>query len=273
MMNTFLKTTCLLALSFCLSQTAEAKKTPKVKPNDTVTTASGLRYVITQRNPTGELASKGNRVTAHYTGTLVNGKKFDSSKDRNQPFSFVLGVGQVIKGWDEGFSVLRKGEKATLIIPSTLGYGEQDMGDIPPHSTLIFEVEMLEILKPMQYIPFSGFGKDTVTTPSGLKYIVIDKGIDSVQAKAGQNAAVYYTGYFTNGDKFDGNFDQFEPIVLPVVGAGVIKGWQEMLPLMHLGMKVRVIIPGYLAYGERGYPGVIEPNATLIFDMFLSDLL
>jgi len=75
MMNTFLKTTCLLALSFCLSQTAEAKKTPKVKPNDTVTTASGLRYIITQRNPTGELASKGDRVTAHYTGTLVNGKK------------------------------------------------------------------------------------------------------------------------------------------------------------------------------------------------------
>jgi len=240
--------------------------------NDTVTTKTGLRYVITQRNPQGIMAVKGDRVEAHYTGTLLNGKKFDSSRDRNQTFSFTLGQGEVIAGWDEGFGILRKGEKATLIIPASLGYGTQDMGDIPPNSTLIFDVELVNVQKPIAYKPFSGKGKDTVKLSSGLKYIVIDKGNPKRKAQLNQTASIYYAGYLMDGTKFDGNFDRFEPINVPVTGAGMIKGWQEMLPRMNKGMKVRVIIPPALAYGAQGYPGVIPENATIIFDMFLSDL-
>ncbi len=240
--------------------------------NDTITTKSGLRYIITKKNPKGIKPAKGDRIEAHYTGTLTDGKKFDSSRDRNQTFSFNLGNGEVIQGWDEGFSYLKTGERATLIIPATLGYGSQDMGDIPPNSTLIFDVELVSVKKPIAYQPYSGKGKDTVTLKSGLKYIVINPGNVKIKAKAGQTASIFYAGYFMDGQKFDGNFGGFEPFKLPVVGASVIGGWQEIIPLMNKGMKIRIIIPPYLAYGEQGYPGAIPPNSTLIFDMFLQDL-
>jgi peptidylprolyl isomerase len=80
----------------------------------------------------------------HYTGYLTDGTKFDSSLDRGEPFSFSLGVGQVIKGWDEGIALLKPGAKAKLIIPSSIGYGARNMGSIPPFSTLIFDVELIK---------------------------------------------------------------------------------------------------------------------------------
>lgn len=277
--SVIISTSALCALIVLASMVAQKSK-PVAKPNsvqtatqnDTITCKSGLRYVITQKNPKGLKAVKGDRVEAHYTGTLTNGKKFDSSRDRDQTFSFTLGQGEVIAGWDEGFAILRKGEKATLIIPASLGYGSQDMGDIPPNSTLIFDVELVNVQKPIVYKPFSGKGKDTVRLSSGLKYIIIDKGNPKMKAQLNQTASVYYAGYLMDGTKFDGNFDRFEPIKVPITGAGMIKGWQEMLPRMNKGMKVRVIIPPALAYGAQGYPGVIPANATIIFDMFLSDL-
>jgi len=84
-------------------------------------------------------------VKVHYTGTLLNGTKFDSSRDRNEPFEFTLGQGQVIKGWDEGIALMNVGGKATLVIPSTIAYGDRDMGTIPPYSTLVFDVELMDV--------------------------------------------------------------------------------------------------------------------------------
>ncbi len=93
----------------------------------------------------GEGAKNGDKVTAHYIGTLASGEKFDSSIDRGQPFSFILGSGQVIKGWEEGILGMKAGEKRKLTIPAELGYGEKGVGAIPPNATLIFEVELLKI--------------------------------------------------------------------------------------------------------------------------------
>lgn len=108
------------------------------------TTASGLKYVD-QVVGTGESPSPGKVVIVHYTGWLENGAKFDSSVDRGSPFEFPIGLGRVIRGWDEGVMTMKVGGKRKLIIPPDLGYGSRDLGEIPPNSTLIFEVELLGV--------------------------------------------------------------------------------------------------------------------------------
>jgi FKBP-type peptidyl-prolyl cis-trans isomerase len=107
-------------------------------------TASGLYYVEKVKG-TGAKAAAGKKVKVHYTGTLLDGTKFDSSRDRNQPYEFTLGNSEVIKGWDEGIAMMNVGGKAILIVPSALGYGERGNGQIPPYATLVFEVELVEV--------------------------------------------------------------------------------------------------------------------------------
>ena len=113
-----------------------------------ITTASGLQYIDTTPG-TGAEAKPGQHVHVHYTGWLYNdgvqGAKFDSSRDRGDPFAFSLGAGMVIKGWDEGVAGMKRGEKRILYVPAMLGYGSRGAGDvIPPDSNLIFEVELLD---------------------------------------------------------------------------------------------------------------------------------
>jgi peptidylprolyl isomerase len=122
-----------------------AKETSKMDLENAVTTPSGLKYVDLAEGD-GATPTKGQTVTVHYTGTLENGNKFDSSRDRGQPFSFKIGVGQVIQGWDEGVGSMKVGGRRTLIIPSELGYGSRGAGGvIPPNATLIFDVELLGV--------------------------------------------------------------------------------------------------------------------------------
>jgi peptidylprolyl isomerase len=107
-------------------------------------TATGLYYVMTQEG-NGEKPEVGQVVKVHYTGKLLDGTVFDSSVERGEPISKPIGVGQLIPGWDEGILMMSKGEKGMLYIPYYLGYGDRDMGEIPPFSNLVFEVELVDI--------------------------------------------------------------------------------------------------------------------------------
>lgn len=127
-----------------IAEVPTSNPTKKVEASQNyVTTPSGLKYLDLAEG-SGDTPQTGQTVSVHYTGTLEDGSKFDSSRDRGQPFQFKLGAGQVIKGWDEGIASMKVGGRRQLVIPPELGYGTRGIGPIPPNSTLIFDVELLK---------------------------------------------------------------------------------------------------------------------------------
>jgi peptidylprolyl isomerase len=121
------------------------RETNRMDDSKMTETGSGLRYRDDQEGD-GRIAAAGDHVFVHYTGTLEDGRKFDSSRDRGQPLEFALGTGMVIQGWDEGVAGMKVGGRRTLVIPPELGYGSQGAGGvIPPNATLVFDVELVEI--------------------------------------------------------------------------------------------------------------------------------
>jgi peptidylprolyl isomerase len=165
------------------------RPTPK-PPQLGVTTASGLTYVITSR-ANGRKPKTGETVLVHYTGTLTDGTKFDSSQDRKEPIAFPLGRGAVIKGWDEGIAQLGIGDSAVLIIPPQLGYGEKGAGGvIPPNATLVFVVTLVDV-------------KGEALSEVLLK-IIDERGIDAAVAEYRSLKARGFGDLYTNEGDLNG---------------------------------------------------------------------
>ena len=229
------------------------------------TTPSGLQYDDVVPG-TGATAQAGQSVTVHYTGWLHDptapqgrGRKFDSSKDRDEPFEFDLGAGMVIRGWDEGVQGMQVGGMRVLMIPPELGYGARGAGGvIPPNATLVFEVELLP----------------TPERPTlGITDVVEGSG---AMAAAGRTVRVHYTGWLHEpsapqgrGRKFDSSKDRNDPFEFDLGAGMVIAGWDQGVQGMKVGGTRVLVIPAHLGYGARGAGGVIPPNATLVFEVEL----
>jgi FKBP-type peptidyl-prolyl cis-trans isomerase len=240
---------------------------------DTITTDSGLKIIKFESNKTGKKAEAGTRAKVHYSGFLTDGKMFDSSVERGQPFTLQIGKGQVIKGWDEGLALLRKGEKAKLIIPYELAYGEAGRAPvIPAKADLIFDVEIVDVEELAVPVVYKTEGLEIQTAASGLQYYIISKSGSGLKTKAGSVVSVHYSGYLTDGKMFDSSIERGDPIEFPLGMGRVIPGWDEGIALMEVGDKFKLVIPYKLAYGENGQPPVIPAKADLIFDVELKDV-
>ncbi len=275
--------TCLvfgLSLSFAMpapaqvaspGQTGPDKKKDKAKQKKKVTrTESGLGYVDVTEG-TGELPRIGHTCVVHYTGWLWDhdtkrkGKKFDTSKerddssvDRGTPYTFHLGVGEVIKGWDEGIAGMRAGGKRELLIPAALAFGARGAsGVIPPDATLFYEVELLETWE---------------KTESGLEYFDIKEG-KGAEPRTGQVCTIHYNGWLWRSNarakKFDSTIDREEPFSFSLGSDEVLKGRDEGVATMKVGGKRKLLIPQKLAYGAAGLAPDIPPHSTLYFEVEL----
>ena len=248
------------------------------KREGVITLPSGLQYeVITEG--TGPQPTAQDKVQTHYHGTLIDGTVFDSSVDRGQPATF--GVNQVIKGWQEGIPLMRVGSKYKFYIPQDLAYGlKAPSPKIPGGSTLIFEVELLdinpgekELMKTIQagqdFLTENAKKKGVIITPSGLQYIKIVEGDGPKPTKA-DKVKVHYHGTLIDGTVFDSSVERGQPATFGVMQ--VIQGWQEGIPLMSVGSKYRFFIPYELAYGKRAAGAKIPAGSALIFDVELFEI-
>lgn len=237
-------------------------------------TESGLIYKMT-KNGEGETPVSGNKVALHYTGYLEDGTKFESSYDRGTPFIFVYKTQPILPAWEEAIAMMKAGGEMKVVLPPWLGFGPQGKGAIPPNAILEFDLVLVEVIdveaetKKLNAEFKESMSKEypkAIQTSSGLMYIIEKKGNGTFASK-GQEVEVHYTGYLTNGDKFDSSKDRDQPFKFPLGQGRVIKGWDEGIGLIDVGGKIKLIIPYWLAYGEQGRPPQIPPAATLIFEV------
>ncbi|MFW6184130.1 MAG: FKBP-type peptidyl-prolyl cis-trans isomerase [Chloroflexota bacterium] len=263
-------------LEFEEGESSEPVEAPEGPPPDFAdldytTTDSGLQMAVTEEG-SGEQPEEGDVVSVHYTGQLGDGTVFDSSRDRGEPFTFPLGRGQVIPGWDEGLSLMREGSTANLIVPPELGYGAEGSGPIPPDATLYFEVELVEVAEGGPSEPTTIDEDEFEETDSGLQYAVLEEG-DGETPEDGQPVRLHFTAWLDDGTRIDSSYDRGEPITFPLGSEQVFPGWNEAVSMMEVGDQWQVIIPPELGVGEAGAGEVIPPDATLVMEMELVEVL
>lgn len=232
----------------------------------------GLGVVDTERG-SGNPARESDFVEVHYTGYLAESMtQFDSSIQRNRPFRFELGAGQVIPGWDKGLVGMRVGGKRTLTIAPELAYGERGAGDvIPGNATLVFDVEMINIIPRPTLWSFRE--SQLVETESGLKYFIRTKGDESTNAVVeGDALTIFYAGFFEDGEMFDTSLRNPAGFRFQTGTGLVIPGFEEGILGMFPGEERLLIIPAELGYGVEGVGDIIPPNTTLYFTVRLDEI-
>ena len=273
------------------------------KNNVTVTPSATGIYVITQNAGAGRAIQKGDFVKINLTVYNIEGKKIFSTLEKNKPITFEYGQPFDTKGFDEAVSTMKKGSKATVLIPSSMGFGDKGKKDmngadiISPYSPVVYDIEILDLKTKAENekaqkdeaanakkIADEAKGKESgliqqyvkdnkITvkpTASGLYYIETVKG-KGPTAKAGDKLKVHYTGKLFSGKVFDSSLTRqpVQPFEFTLGQGQVIPGWDEGIALMSAGGKATLVIPSKLGYSDRGAGSDIPPFAPLVFDVEL----
>jgi FKBP-type peptidyl-prolyl cis-trans isomerase len=244
-------------------------------------TGSGLFYQITTANPTGQEIKNGDSVRVHFVARLLSGAIIDSTRgalrildgqtaSNARPDKFLIGVSSMLVGLLESFTLLKEGERATLLLPSYLAFSGNGTSNIPPFSVLVYDILVEEVKSEAEqieeYITRKGLSV-TQTTESGLKYIRLSEGTPNTKVADGTTIFVTYDGTLLSDTRFDQNTDTTFSFVL---GRGsVIAGWDEGLKLMNQGETATFVIPNTLAYGTTGSGQLIPAYAPLAFTLTL----
>ena len=261
-------------------------------------TESGLYYIVTKKGK-GSRIDTGNYVKIHFTINTIDGNKIFSTRDRGEPIEIEYGKKFDTDGLEEALGKMKKGEKANLIVPSSIAFGEMGRGGvIPPFSTLLYDVEIINIRSKAEYdkekalerekqkaenqklmniekTKINKYIKDnnitTKPTKDGLYYIETLKGTGK---KAGdeKKVKVHYTLYLTDGTKLQSSLDGGQPFEFTLGKGQVIRGWDEGISMMNEGGKAELIVPSIIGYGERGKGKDIPPFTPLVFEVELLEV-
>lgn len=237
-------------------------------PSDAQRAESGLVSKVLKPGTGSEHPAPEDTVSINFTGWMADsGVRFDSSEERGQPGTFVLK--KTVRGFSEGLQLMVVGEKRRIWIPGRLAYGDAPRKFGNPYGTLVFDIELLSIIKPPEppQVPpdLKAPPPDARKTSSGLVYKVLRPGTGKTHPKGRSTVEVHYSGWTLDGRMFDSSVLRGEPATFPL--NGVIRGWTEGLQLMVEGEKARFWIPAKLAYGDN--PGGSSPAGTLVFDVEL----
>lgn len=241
----------------------ESRPVPEYDEADLVATDSGLQYVILEEG-SGDVAATGDTVLVNYTGWLTDGTQFDSSVDRGVPFPVTVGTGSVIAGWDEALALLPEGTRALLVLPPEIAYGETGSGTIPANSTLLFEVELVElqpIVRPVEV------DADAYTeTDSGLLYYDIEVGTGDMPTED-EEVEVEFIGWFENGTLLGNSAEAGVPLIFQLNSERMLTGIREGVSTMNVGGTRQIIVPAALLDGLGG----VGPDETVTFELELVD--
>lgn len=262
------------------------------KRPDIIRLPSGLAYKIEESGPKdGPHPRKGKNMMLTYEGRLPDGAIFDSSEQHTGAAYMEMPLDGQIKGWLEALPLMHVGDVWTLYVPENLAYGERTMGIIPSHSPLIFKIHLMGVdendageqdddendenksaMTAAEFMEAKYKEPGVIKRPSGLAYKIIHSAPNNPpQPPFGGTVRIAYKGMLPNGTVFDSSDKHSANGIMTMPLGNVIRGWQEAVPLMHVGDRWEIYIPPELGYGEHGTSG-IPANSALIFDITLDDI-
>lgn len=232
---------------------------------------NGIKYYCVKAS-NGKLPNRGDNVYIHYTGWLPDGEIYTSTQHSRDPRRFTAGKGEAFEGMDSALLLMPEGSKYRFIIPQQLAFGDAGYANrIPPKTDVTLDIEMVRISREVKVEKWNAAGLDTITTASGLRYIVFEPGYGKLIEH--DNIVTAHYSAFYNDSLFDSSVKRESPIRYPVGAGIVIDGWEEASLLMRLGARFQLLVPHNLAFGADGLQIGLPADADVVFDVEILDVV